>query len=188
VRTEARAESPSSHPGLLGKVVQYKRGRTSWSKGAIETSIVARVVGGLTYKGRPSWNQIDRRNSPALIDNNPLRANFGSHHATMAGLHRRQRTAHHDVVDPFGRFGSPTARRAAVAIQGHAGRYEWSLGLQLLRHQFGVRNRGISFTQAGSNPTFDGGIDWHRHLKAASRKSRVFDLAASVGNRKAAGT
>src|ERR1700722_19927498 len=63
-------------PGLVGNIFYNTNGQnfliTGW-----ESSLVARVISGLTLQGAASWNHSRQTNSPALIDNNPASSNFG---------------------------------------------------------------------------------------------------------------
>jgi outer membrane receptor protein involved in Fe transport len=63
-------------PGLIGNIFYNTNGQNFLIKG-VETSLVARVVSGLTLQGAASWNQSRQTNSPVLIDNNPASVNFG---------------------------------------------------------------------------------------------------------------
>src|SRR6202163_1068621 len=61
---------PFFDPGVVGNIFYNTNGQNFLIKG-IETSLVARVISGLTLQGAASWNQSRQTNSPALIDNNP---------------------------------------------------------------------------------------------------------------------
>ena len=165
-------------PGLLGNLFFNTNGQNFLVKG-LETSMVARVVSGLTVQGAASWNQTRQTNSPALIDNNPLSANFG-HPITQQCDSTGANCA--AIVNPFGPVGSPTANAPPLQFSLRA-RYEWSFGDYNSFAQFGASHQGHSFTQAGSNPTFAARIDRHRHFAAAIRKSRVFELFRVGRNR-----
>jgi iron complex outermembrane receptor protein len=138
-------------PGLLGNLFFNENGQNFLVKG-IETSIVARVVGGLTVQGAASWNQTRQTNSPALIDNNPLSANFGHAITQACDKTGANCTA---ITNPFGPIGSPTADAPPLQFSLRA-RYEWSFGDYNSFAQVGASHTGHSFTQAGSNPTFAG--------------------------------
>jgi outer membrane receptor protein involved in Fe transport len=138
-------------PGLLGNLFFNENGQNFLVKG-IETSMVARVVGGLTVQGAASWNQTRQTNSPALIDNNPLSANFGHAITQACDSTGGSCTA---ITNPFGPVGSPTANAPPLQFSLRA-RYEWSFGDYNSFAQFGASHTGHSFTQAGSNPTFAG--------------------------------
>ena len=112
--------------------------------------MVARVVSGLTVQGAASWNQTRQTNSPALIDNNPLSANFG--HAITRDCDNTGRNCI-AITNPFGPVGSPTADAPPLQFSLRA-RYEWSFRDYNSFAQFGASHSGHSFTQAGSNPTF----------------------------------
>src|ERR1700688_3574485 len=138
-------------PGLLGHLFFNENGQNFLVKG-IETSMVARVVGGLTVQGAASWNQTRQTNSPALIDNNPLSANFG--HAITQACDSTGGSCT-GITNPFGPVGSPTANAPPIQFSLRA-RYEWSVGDYNSFAQLGASHTGHSFTQAGSNPTFAG--------------------------------
>jgi iron complex outermembrane receptor protein len=138
-------------PGLLGNLFFNTNGQNFLVKG-IETSMVARVIGGLTVQGAASWNQTRQTNSPALIDNNPLSANFG--HAITQSCDSTGASCS-AITNPFGPVGSPTANAPPLQFSLRA-RYEWSFGDYNPFAQFGASHTGHSFTQAGSNPTYAG--------------------------------
>jgi iron complex outermembrane receptor protein len=50
-------------PGLVGNIFYNTNGQNFLVKG-IETSLVARVMSGLTLQGAASWNQSRQTNSP----------------------------------------------------------------------------------------------------------------------------
>jgi iron complex outermembrane recepter protein len=138
-------------PGLLGNLFFNENGQNFLVKG-IETSMVARVMSGLTVQGAASWNQTRQTNSPALIDNNPASANFG-HPITQACDSTGSNCT--GITNPFGPVGSPTANAPPLQFSVRA-RYEWSFREYNSFAQFGASHSGHSFTQAGSNPTFAG--------------------------------
>jgi outer membrane receptor protein involved in Fe transport len=138
-------------PGLLGNLFFNANGQNFLVKG-IETSMVARVIGGLTVQGAASWNQTRQTNSPALIDNNPLSANFGHAITQQCDSTGGSCTA---ITNPFGPVGSPTANAPPLQFSLRA-RYDWSFGDYSSFAQVGASHTGHSFTQAGSNPTFAG--------------------------------
>jgi iron complex outermembrane recepter protein len=138
-------------PGLVGNLFYNTNGQNFVVKG-VETSLVARVIGGLTVQGAASWNQARQTNSPALIDNNPASANFG--HA-ITQVCDATGAACSGITNPFGPVGSPTANAPPMQFSARA-RYEWSFNDYNSFVQFGASHTGHSFTQAGSNPTFAG--------------------------------
>ena len=138
-------------PGLLGNLFFNANGQNFLVKG-IETSMVARVVEGLTVQGAASWNQTRQTNSPALIDNNPASANFG--HAITQACDATGANCS-PITNPFGPIGSPTANAPPLQFSLRA-RYDWSFGDYGLFTQAGASHTGHSFTQAGSNPTYAG--------------------------------
>jgi iron complex outermembrane recepter protein len=138
-------------PGLLGNLFFNENGQNFLVKG-IETSMVARVVAGLTVQGAASWNQTRQTNSPVLMDNNPASANFGHVITQACDKNGANCTA---IVNPFGPIGSPTADAPPLQFSLRA-RYDWSFGDYNSFAQFGASHSGHSFTQAGSNPSFAG--------------------------------
>jgi iron complex outermembrane recepter protein len=138
-------------PNLLGNVFYDTNGQNFLVKG-IETSMVARVIGGLTVQGAASWNRSQQTNSPALIDNNP--ASAGNGHAITQSCDATG-AACSAITNPFGPIGSPTANSPPMQFSLRA-RYEWSFTDYNSFVQFGASHTGHSFTQAGSNPTFAG--------------------------------
>ena len=142
-------------PGLVGNLFYNTNGQDFIVKG-VETSVVARVFGGLTLQGAGSWNQSRQTNSPALIDNNPASANFGKPISQDCTVNTAGAvTGCTAITNPFGPVGSPTANSPPLQFSLRA-RYEWSFNGYNTFAQCGVTHTGHSFTQAGSNPTFAG--------------------------------
>jgi outer membrane receptor protein involved in Fe transport len=133
-------------PGLVGNIFYNTNGQNFLIKG-IETQLVTRLLSGLTVQGAASWNQSRQTNSPVLIDNVPGSVNFGKPitedcNPTCA-----------PITNPFGPVGSPSADAPPIQFSARA-RYEFSVaGGYSPFVQAGVTHSGISFTQAGSNPT-----------------------------------
>ncbi|HEX3846746.1 MAG TPA: TonB-dependent receptor [Steroidobacteraceae bacterium] len=138
-------------PGLVGNLFFNANGQNFLVKG-VETSMVARVFGGLSLQGAASWNQTRQTNSPALMDNNPASANYGHPITQACDSSGGSCTA---ITNPFGPVGSPTANAPPMQFSARA-RYEWSFRDHDFFAQFGATHTGHSFTQAGSNPTFAG--------------------------------
>ena len=135
--------------GVTGNIFFDTNGQNFLIQG-IETSLVARVLPGLTLQGAGSWNyKRGQTNSPALIDNNPGTANFGQP-ITQACTPLLICTP---VLNPYGKFGSPSANTPPLQFSLRA-RYDWSIGGYAPFVQFGATHNGHSFTQAGANPTF----------------------------------
>jgi iron complex outermembrane receptor protein len=135
-------------PGLIGNIFYNTNGQNFLIKG-VETSLVARVVSGLTLQGGASWNQSRQTNSPALIDNNPQSVNFGkplTQDCSTTGTNCAP------ITSPFGQIGSPSADAPPIQFSLRA-RYDWSVAGYSPFAQIGATHSGISFTQAGSNPT-----------------------------------
>src|SRR5437588_1821254 len=140
-------------PEVTGNIFFDTNGQNFVIKG-VETSLVARVVPGLTLQGAASWNQSEQKNSPALIDLNPASGNFGNpitqvcdkSGANCVPLSQRG-------GNPYGAIGSPSANAPPIQFSFRA-RYDWSVGGYTPYVQFGATHSGHSFTQAGANPTF----------------------------------
>ena len=135
-------------PGLVGNIFYNANGQNFLIKG-IETSLVARVTSELTLQGAASWNNSRQTNSPVLIDNNPLSANFGkpiTKNCDSTGAFWAP------VTNPFGPIGAPSADAPPIQFSVRA-RYEWTFAGYTPFVQFAATHKGHSFTQAGSNPT-----------------------------------
>jgi iron complex outermembrane recepter protein len=132
-------------PGLIGNIFYNTNGQNFLIKG-IETSLVARVVSGLTLQGAASWNQSRQTNSPALIDNVPGSVNFGK------PITQDCTPVCAPITNPFGPVGSPSANAPPIQFSLR-GRYDWTFGAYSPFVQVGATHSGHSFTQAGSNPT-----------------------------------
>ncbi|TLZ14081.1 MAG: TonB-dependent receptor [Gammaproteobacteria bacterium] len=140
-------------PEVTGNIFFDTNGQNFVIKG-VETSLVARVVPGLTLQGAASWNQSEQKNSPTLIDLNPASGNFGNpitqvcdtSGANCVPLSQRG-------GNPYGAIGSPSANAPPIQFSFRA-RYDWSIGGYTPYVQFGATHSAHSFTQAGANPTF----------------------------------
>ena len=137
------------NPGVVGNLFYDTNGQNFLIKG-VETSLVARVTSGLTLQYAASWNQSRQTNSPALIDNNPASVNYGKPITEVCGAGGTGCTA---VSNPFGPIGAPSADAPPLQFSVRA-RYEWTIAQNYTAFvQAGATHQGISFTQAGSNPT-----------------------------------
>jgi iron complex outermembrane recepter protein len=162
-------------PGLVGNIFYNTNGQnfliTGW-----ETSLVARVISGLTLQGAASWNHSRQTNSPALIDNNPASNNFGkpiTQNCDSTGANCAP------VTNPFGPVGAPSANSPPVQFSLR-GRYDWNIGDYKPYVQFGASHTGHSFTQAGSNPSIDvAGITTGR-LRFENPAYTTFDASFGV--------
>ncbi len=135
------------NPGLVGNLFYDTNGQDFVIKG-IETSLVWRVVTGLTLQGAASWNRSEQTNSPALIDNNPASSNFGKPITQLCAS-----SPCTPVSNPYGPVGAPSADAPPVQFSLRA-RYDWSTaGGYLPFLQASASHTGHSFTQAGANPT-----------------------------------
>jgi iron complex outermembrane recepter protein len=160
-------------PGLIGNIFYNTNGQNFLIKG-IETSLVARVVSGLTLQGAASWNQSRQTNSPQLIDNNPASAGFGK------PITQDCVTTCTPITNPFGPVGSPSANAPPVQFSLRA-RYDWTIAGYSPFVQFGATHTGHSFTQAGSNPTIAqaGGVSTGR-LRFENPAYSTFDASLGV--------
>jgi iron complex outermembrane receptor protein len=144
---------PFFDPGVVGNIFYNTNGQNFLIKG-LETSLVARVVSGLTLQGAASWNQSRQTNSPVLIDNNPQSNNFGKQITQACVVSAGAVTGCSPVPNPYGPIGAPSADAPPMQFSLRA-RYEWTMAEGYSPFvQFGATHSGHSFTQAGSNPTF----------------------------------
>ena len=157
-------------PGLVGNIFYNTNGQNFLIKG-IETSLVARVMSGLTVQGAASWNQSRQTNSPQLIDNNPASANYGkpiTQNCDSTGA------VCSPVTNPFGPIGSPSANAPPIQFSARA-RYEWVDGGGYVPFvQVGVTHTR-SFVHAGGLESDDRGSRRHQHRPVAIRESRLHD-------------
>ena len=136
-------------PGVTGNIFFDTNGQNFLIKG-VETSLVARVVTGLTLQGAASWNQSRQTNSPALIDENPASVNFGKPITEVCS------PTCTPITNPYGPIGAPSANAPPIQFSLRA-RYEWIINGYTPYVQAGATHSGHSFTQAGANPTFGAG-------------------------------
>lgn len=137
-------------PGVVGNIFFNANGQNFLIKG-VETSLVARVMTGLTLQGAASFNQSRQTNSPILLDNVPDTPNFGKPITFACNAFGANCGT---VTNPFGPVGAPSADAPPIQFSLRA-RYDWSLaGGYAPFVQLGATHSGHSFTQAGSNPTF----------------------------------
>jgi outer membrane receptor protein involved in Fe transport len=132
-------------PGLIGNIFYNANGQNFLIKG-VETQLVTRIVSGLTLQGAASWNQSRQTNSPVLIDNVPGSVNFGK------PITEDCNPTCTPITNPFGPIGAPSADAPPIQFSLRA-RYEWTFASYSPFIQVGATHSGISFTQAGSNPT-----------------------------------
>src|SRR6202011_5946774 len=135
-------------PGVVGNIFFNANGQNFLIKG-VETSLMARVVPGLTLQGAASWNQSRQTNSPILYNNVPGSPNFGQQITSACNAFGGNCQA---VTNPFGPIGSPSADAPPLQFSLR-GRYEWNLSGFTPFLQVAATHSGHSFTQAGSNPT-----------------------------------
>jgi outer membrane receptor protein involved in Fe transport len=134
------------NPGLVGNIFYNTNGQNFDIKG-IETSVVARVVSGLTLQAAGSWNHSRQTNSPDLINNNPASKGYGQPITTNCNT-----TPCTPVTNPYGPIGSPSANSPPLQFSLRV-RYEWEYSGYIPYVQAGATHSGHSFTQAGSNPS-----------------------------------
>ncbi len=130
-RTGTTCRSRSSIPAVVGNIFYNTNGQNFLIKG-VETSLVARVISGLTLQGAASWNQSRQTNSPVLIDNNPGEHQFRqADHAELRQHSARNCAA---VTNPFGPDRRAERRMRRRSSSACARRYEWTIArLQALR-------------------------------------------------------
>ena len=134
-------------PTVTGNIFFDTNGQNFRIRG-IETSLIGRIISGLTLQGSIAWNQSVQTNSPALIDNNPASANFGK---PITQVCSTTGTNCGTITSPFGPIGAPSADAPPIQFSVRA-RYDWSIAGYAPFVQFGATHTGHSFTQAGSNP------------------------------------
>jgi outer membrane receptor protein involved in Fe transport len=133
------------NPGVVGNLFYDTNGQNFLIKG-VETSFVARVVTGLSLQAAASWNQSRQTNSPDLIDNNPLSANYGKPITEVCPS-----TPCVGVGNPFGPTGAPSADAPPMQFSVRA-RYDWTIAGYSPFIQAGAAHNDHAFTQAGANP------------------------------------
>jgi iron complex outermembrane receptor protein len=165
-------------PGVVGNIFFNTNGQNFLIKG-VETSLIARVMTGLTLQGAASWNQSRQTNSPILLDNNPASANFGkpiTFACNAFGLKCGP------VTNPFGPVGAPSADAPPIQFSLRA-RYDWSVAGGFAPFvQVSATHSGHSFTQAGSNPTFaEAGAVSTGRLRFENPAYTTYDASFGVG-------
>jgi iron complex outermembrane recepter protein len=140
-------------PGVTGNIFFDTNGQNFLIRG-LETSLIARVVTGLTLQAAASWNHSEQTNSPALVDQNPASNNFGK---AITQVCDKSGANCVPIVNPYGPVGSPTANAPPLQFSARI-RYDWNLpGGYAPYAQVGATHSAHSFTQAGANPTFGAG-------------------------------
>ena len=163
-------------PGVVGNIFYNTNGQNFLIKG-IETSLVARVVSGLTLQGAASWNQSRQTNSPVLLNNNPLSPDFGKPITNACNAYGADCAP---VVNPFGPVGAPSADAPPIQFSLRA-RYEWSFAGYNPFVQVGATHSGHSFTQAGSNPTIaEAGAVSTGRLRFENPAYSTFDASCGI--------
>jgi outer membrane receptor protein involved in Fe transport len=160
-------------PGLVGNIFYNTNGQNFVVKG-LETSLVGRVVAGLTLQGSASWNHSRQTNSPQLIDNNPLSVNYGKPitEDCVGGVCSA-------ITNPFGPVGAPSADAPPMQFSLR-GRYDWNIASYTPFVQVAAVHTDHSFTQAGSNPTIaEAGAVSTGRLRFENPAYSTFD--ASIG-------
>jgi len=133
-------------PGQTGNLAFGTNGQNFRVRG-VETSIVARVITGLTLQGSASWNQSVQTNSPALIDTNPDSINFGKPITESC-----KGSTCSPINNLFGPPGSPSANSPPIQFNMRA-RYDWTFNSYNAFVQFGGQHTGHSYTQSGNDPS-----------------------------------
>ena len=145
-------------PGFTGTAFFDENGQNFRINGA-ETSIVAQIWRGLTFRGAAAWNSSEQTNSPLIIDNNPASVNFGKPITEICPTGPSNCTP---LVNPFGPRGAPTADSPPIHYTlllrdnfpiNTVPYFEYLNGA-VAHVQFDVQHQGHSYTQAGSNPPF----------------------------------
>ncbi|HWG70626.1 MAG TPA: TonB-dependent receptor [Steroidobacteraceae bacterium] len=163
-------------PGQTGNLSFGTNGQNFRIRG-VETSIVARVVQGLTLQGSASWNQSEQTNSPALINSNPLSKNFGKPITESCDKTGANCTA---ISNLFGPIGGPSANSPPIQFSLRA-RYEWTVNDYTPFVQFGATHTGHSYTQAGANPSLSvGGAINTTLLRFENPAYTTYDFSAGV--------
>ena len=162
-------------PGETGNLTFGTNGQDFRVRG-IETSVVALVAPGLTLQGAASWNQSVQTNSPSLIDDNPLSANFG-HPITVSCS--KTGTNCTPLNNLFGPVGGPSANSPPIQFSLRA-RYEWAMASYNSFVQFGATHTGHSYTQGGSNPSISAGGINTTVLRFENPAYSTFDASAGV--------
>ncbi len=164
-------------PGVVGNIFFNTNGQDFLIKG-LETSVVARVVNGLTLQGAASWNNSSQQNSPILTNNVPGSPGFGQQITFACRTNYGVGCA--PVVNPFGPIGSPSADAPPMQFSLRA-RYDWTMAGYSPFVQFGATHSGISYTQAGSNPTIaQAGLVSTGRLRFQNPAYSTFDAAIGV--------
>jgi iron complex outermembrane recepter protein len=145
-------------PGFTGTSYFDYNGQNFRIDGA-ETSFVAEIWHGLTFRGSSAWNKSEQTNSPSIIDNNPASVNYGK---PITELCPSGPTSCTPFTNPFGPQGAPTANSPPLHYNlvlrdefpiHTSSRFEYLNGA--MGHvQIGMQHTGHSFTQAGANPSF----------------------------------
>ncbi|MDP9065256.1 MAG: TonB-dependent receptor, partial [Pseudomonadota bacterium] len=162
-------------PGLVGNLFFNTNGQNFRVRG-IETSLVTRVMEGLTLQGAASWNQSVQTNSPTLTDRNPNSVNFGKPITQSCDPTGAACTP---ITNPFGPIGAPSANSPPVQFSLR-GRYAWTLDTYNAFVQFGATHTGHSFTQAGSNPTIGTGAISTARLRFEDPAYTTYDASLGV--------
>ncbi|HUA89917.1 MAG TPA: TonB-dependent receptor [Steroidobacteraceae bacterium] len=169
-------------PGVVGNIFFNTNGQDFLIRG-VETSLVWRVLTGLTVQGGASWNHSEQTNSPVLVNNNPLSPGFGKPITEACNSYGASCAP---VVNPFGPVGSPSANAPPLQFSVRA-RYEWSLAGGYAPYvQVAASHNAHSFTQAGSNPTIGSGTISTGRLRFENPAYTTYD--ASIGVAKDAWT
>jgi iron complex outermembrane recepter protein len=166
-------------PGVVGNIFFNTNGQDFLIKG-LETSLIARVMSGLTVQGAASWNRSEQTNSPVLTNNNPASPNFGQPitFACRSFFPLFGTSGCASVTNPFGPTGAPSADAPPLQFSLRA-RYEWNVAGYAPYVQVAATHNGHSFTQAGSNPLIGPGAISTGRLRFENPAYSTYD--ASIG-------
>ncbi len=157
------------NPGVVGNIFYNTNGQNFLIKG-IETSLVARVINGLTLQGAASWNHSRQTEFAGADRQQSCKREFRQ--ADHGSLRRRAPARRSPTHSARSAPRAPMLRRCssacAPATTGSINGYSPFV-------QFGATHSGHSFTQAGSNPTIAAGRK-RQYRPLAVRKSRLLDL------------
>jgi iron complex outermembrane recepter protein len=153
-------------PGQLGNLTFTTNGPNYRVRG-FETTVVARVLTGVTLQGSSSYKKSEQTNSPFLINNVVGSPGYGGPITSIA--------------NPFGPIGSPSAN--SPLFQGNLRiRYDAQFNDYHAFVQAGGTYTTSSFTQSGSNPSLSGaGAINTTLLRFVNPAYATFDASLGVG-------
>ncbi len=165
-------------PGETGNLAFGTNGQNFRIRG-LETSLVARVLDGLTLQGSAAWNHSEQTNSPQLLDTNPDSVNYGkpiTESCTAKGCTT--------INNLFGPVGAPSANSPPIQFNLRA-RYDWTMGSYQSFVQFGAQHMGHSYTQSANDPAIsDDGHVSTTTLRFENPAYSTFDASLGVAKDK----